>query len=92
MATLTIRNVPDDVKQILRVKAAQDGRSLEDALRRLVAEEAAGSSRHASNIDANEIMRRAAELEADAPKDSRFKYYSQKELSDVLCGEYDDLL
>lgn len=91
MATLTIRNVPDDVKHALRVKAAQNGRSLEDALRRLLADDARGPDRPASRIDAQEILRRAAELKADEPSDARYRSFTQKELSDAICGEYDDL-
>lgn len=34
MATLTIRKLPDDVKQELRERAARNGRSLEDEARR----------------------------------------------------------
>ena len=34
MASLTIRKIPDDVKQDLREKAARNGRSLEDEARR----------------------------------------------------------
>ena len=34
MASVTIRNLPDDVKQGLRERAAQNGRSLEDEARR----------------------------------------------------------
>jgi antitoxin FitA len=33
MATLTIRNLDDDVKQRLRVRAAQHGRSMEEEVR-----------------------------------------------------------
>lgn len=91
MATLTIRNVPEDVKQALRVKAAQNGNSLEEALRQLLAEEVAGRQARASRISAEEIMRRAAELEADEPTDSRYKYFSQKELSDAISGEFEGL-
>lgn len=91
MATLTIRNVPDDVKQALRVKAAENGRSLEEALRQLLSEEVKGPAQPASRIDADEILRRAAELATDEPADVRYKYFTQKELSDAICGEYDDL-
>ena len=34
MASVTIRNLPDDVKQSLRERAARNGRSLEDEARR----------------------------------------------------------
>lgn len=33
MATLTIRNLPDDVKERLRVRAAQHGRSMQEEAR-----------------------------------------------------------
>jgi plasmid stability protein len=91
MATLTIRNVPKDVKQALRVKAAESGRSLEEALRQLLSEQANDPGQPTSRIDAEEIMRRAAELETDEPADSRFKYFTQRELSDAIYGAYDGL-
>ncbi|CAN7457939.1 FitA-like ribbon-helix-helix domain-containing protein [Aminobacter sp. LjRoot7] len=91
MATLTIRNVPEEVKQALRVKAAQDGNSLEEALRQILSDQVVTQDVPASRISAEEIMRRAAELEADEPTDSRYKYYSQKELSDALSGEYEGI-
>lgn len=92
MATMTIRNVPEDVKQTLRVMAAEGGQSLEESLRQFLLEKARAGEVSVSRIDSAEIMRRAAELEQDPPKDGRFGRYSQKELSDVLSGEYDDLL
>ncbi|PWK70741.1 plasmid stabilization protein [Aminobacter sp. AP02] len=91
MATLTIRNVPEDVKQALRVKAAQNGNSLEEALRQILSDEVAARDVPASRISADEIMRRAAELASDPPTDNRYKYYSQKELSDALSGEYEGI-
>lgn len=90
MATLTIRNVPDDVKQALRVEAAQSGNSLEETLRQVLSERVTGRQ-PASRIDAEEILRRAAELETDPPQDGRYKYFTEKEISDAICGEYDDL-
>ena len=38
MATLTIRNLPDDVRDKLRVRAAHAGRSMEAEARRILAE------------------------------------------------------
>lgn len=38
MASVTIRNLPDDVKQSLRERAARNGRSLEEEMRRLLIE------------------------------------------------------
>lgn len=90
MATLTIRNVPDSVKKTLQVKAAQSGHSLEDTLRQMLLEQA-DQQAPASRIDAEEILRRASELSSDEPLDYRYLHYSHKELSDAMCGEFDDL-
>ena len=90
MATLTIRNVPEDVKRALRLKAAANGSSLEETLRQMLSEKVQ-VPQPASRIDADEIMRRAAELESDPPEDPRYKYFSQKEISDYICGEYDGM-
>lgn len=91
MATLTIRNVPEHVKNALRVGAAHNGNSLEEDLRRRLTEIVAAQEGPASQIDADEIMRRAAELATDEPVDLRFKHFSQKELSDAISGEFDGL-
>jgi|SRR5580658_7007733 plasmid stability protein len=40
MATLTIRNVPDETHQALRMRAARNGRSVEEEVRRILAEQA----------------------------------------------------
>ncbi len=37
MATLTIRNLPDDVRDALRVRAAKHGRSMEAEVREMLA-------------------------------------------------------
>jgi plasmid stability protein len=37
MANLTIRNVPDDVHKGLRLRAAENGRSVEEEIRRILA-------------------------------------------------------
>ncbi len=38
MATLTVRNVPDQVHKGLRLRAAENGRSVEEEVRRILAE------------------------------------------------------
>ncbi|MBK8457887.1 MAG: plasmid stabilization protein [Phyllobacteriaceae bacterium] len=90
MATMTIRNVPDHVREALRVEAAKSGRSMEEALRLLVIKAAAVNER-TSRIDAAEILKRAAELASDPPIDSRYKHFTQKELSDAISGEFENL-
>ena len=44
MATLTIRNVPDETHQALRMRAARNGRSVEEEVRRILAEHASTES------------------------------------------------
>ena len=39
MATLTIRNVPENVHKGLRLRAAENGRSVEEEIRRILAEQ-----------------------------------------------------
>lgn len=91
MATFTIRNVPEEIKKAWRVKAAESGHSIEEALRQLVSDQVKGDKQPTSHIDAQEIMRRAGELADDEPRDNRFKYYTQKELSDAISGEYEGI-
>ena len=43
MASLTIRNLDDDLKQRLRLRAASDGRSMEEEIRQILAEPAPSS-------------------------------------------------
>ncbi|MEX4006387.1 FitA-like ribbon-helix-helix domain-containing protein [Neoaquamicrobium sediminum] len=91
MATFTIRNVPEDVKKAWRIKAAKSGHSLEETLRILLAEQIKDTRHPSSLIDAEEIMRRAKDLESDEPADGRYMYLSQKELSDIISGEFEGL-
>lgn len=44
MATLTIRNLPDEVHAALRVRAAQAGRSMEEEARVLIAQAVANEN------------------------------------------------
>jgi plasmid stability protein len=59
MATLTIRNVDDDVKDRLRIRAARHRRSLEAELRAIISE-AAGAENHGEMNLAEAIHRRFA--------------------------------
>ncbi len=36
MASLTVRNIDDDIKKRLRIRAAERGRSMEDEVRRIL--------------------------------------------------------
>jgi antitoxin FitA len=57
MASITIRNIDDRVKQALRVQAAENGRSMEEQLRHML--ESATSSQNAKPLNlADEFMRR----------------------------------
>jgi antitoxin FitA len=60
MATLTIRNVDPEVQKRLRVRAAQNGRSMEAELRQII-KDAVGTSpapKEESGLDLAEAIRR----------------------------------
>jgi len=65
MANLTIRNVPDDVHKGLRLRAAENGRSVEEEVRRILAEHV-GPVREYRNPktpeEIDEAVKRAQEL------------------------------
>ncbi len=61
MTTLTIRNVDTTVKERLRVRAAQHGRSMEAELRAILNEALASAGRREPNL-AEAIRRRVAPL------------------------------
>ena len=61
MATLTIRNLDPSVKERLRVRAAQNGRSMEAELRALIADAVETASPPPLNL-ADAIRRRFAPL------------------------------
>lgn len=50
MATLTVRNIPDDAKHRFRQVAAAHGRSMEEHLRQLVIEADAPPEAHSSRV------------------------------------------
>lgn len=69
MATMTIRNIEDALKQRLRVRAAQNGRSMEDEARDILRSTLA--SDHAQNASLVESIRARIEplggIELDLP-------------------------
>jgi plasmid stability protein len=91
VATFTIRNVPEEVRRAWGIKAAESGCSLAEALRQLVFEHVREGNEPASRIDAEEILRRATDLASDPPLDDRYKYFTQKELSDAISGVHEGL-
>ena len=60
MATLTIRNVDPEVQKRLRVRAAQNGRSMEAELRQIIKDAVAGGSETPKVNLAEAIRRRFA--------------------------------
>lgn len=50
MATLTIRNVDDRTHKALRLRAAEHGRSVEEEVRRILAEQASGRQGHSNSV------------------------------------------
>jgi len=61
MATLTIRNLPDEVRDRIRREAAEHGRSMEEEARTVL------SQRYAPKVPMEEILKRLDELNAKAP-------------------------
>ena len=55
MATLTVRNVPDDVHKGLRLRAAQNGRSVEEEIRRILAEQVGPTAEYKNPKSPGEI-------------------------------------
>lgn len=65
MATLTVRNIPDDQHAALRVRAAKAGRSMEEEVRVMIAEAVAkGESSHAPPREAEILAKADAAAEA----------------------------
>ncbi|HEX3665573.1 MAG TPA: Arc family DNA-binding protein [Rhizomicrobium sp.] len=65
MATLTIRNLPEEVRDRLRRAAAERGRSMEEEARQALAE------RYRSQLTAEEVLRRLSQLNPDKKKAGR---------------------
>lgn len=57
MTTLTVRNIDPDVQKRLRVRAAQNGRSMEAELRQII-KDAVGPASEANEINLAEAIRR----------------------------------
>ncbi len=66
MATLTIRNVPDHVRDRLRVRAAEHGRSMEAEARNLL-EQAVSEAAHPAEDMAETVRRIQAEVRKFVP-------------------------
>ena len=82
MATLTIRNVPEEVKRDLRLAAAERGVSMEQEARDRLARQAGAKTRNKPT--AEDILGMARALKDIEPLDPRYKTLSQKEISDLV--------
>lgn len=60
MASITIRNLDDDIKRRLRVRAAEHGRSMEEEAREIL-RDAVGDTRPPMNL-AHRLRARVAEI------------------------------
>jgi len=61
MASITIRNLDDTLKENLRVRAARHGRSMEDETREILKSALAGGRRSSANL-AEVVRRRFSEI------------------------------
>jgi plasmid stability protein len=64
MATLTIRNVPEDVHKGLRLRAAENGRSVEEEIRRILAEQVVSDSDYRNPKTPEEVDAAVKRLQA----------------------------
>ena len=83
MATLTIRNVPDEVKRELRLAAAARGVSMEQEARDRIA----GTDRaalHPRKATAEELLALGRALQEGEPLDPRYRTLPQKDLTDLI--------
>ncbi len=71
MATVTVRNLPDEVADALRRLAAKNGRSMEEQIRRLLAEQVVDRLSALEQIDAavSQQSRPTSPAEIDAAID-----------------------
>ena len=58
MPTLTIRNVPEETKRRLRIRAAEHGRSMEAELRAIVDAAVEGAERDKKGVGLGTLIRR----------------------------------
>jgi phosphopantothenoylcysteine decarboxylase / phosphopantothenate---cysteine ligase len=66
MGSLTVRNIGDDVKQRLRMRAARHGRSMEDEIRHILADAGAGDLSVTAGGPGQRATRRAASVASHA--------------------------
>ncbi len=83
MATLTIRNLPDEVKRELRLAAAARGVSMEQEARDRLATSTAAPAR-SRKATSEELLALGEALRDGRPLDPRFRSLSQKEISDLV--------
>ncbi len=57
MASITVRNIDDDVKKRLRMRAAEHGRSMEDEVRNLI-DQAVSQPKQQDKLGLGESIRR----------------------------------
>ncbi len=86
MATLTIRNVPDHVHKNLRLRAAENGRSVEEEVRRLLSERAQPVREYRNPKTPEEIdeaVRRAQEFFAPMAKTYSVDQYLEEKRAEA---------
>jgi plasmid stability protein len=90
MASLTIRNLDENVKRALRIRAAARGVSMEEEARRLLVKavvqpsDAAAAMSHSPEDKAKAIMGKLAFMRKNARVDPDHAFTDQKTLSDLV--------
>lgn len=86
MATITIRNLPDEVHKGLRVRAAENGRSMEEEIRLILAEHAQPVHEYKNPktpAEIDEAVRRAQELFAPMAKTYSVDQYLEEKRAEA---------
>jgi plasmid stability protein len=86
MATLTIRNLSDDVHKSLRVRAAESGRSVEEEVRRILAQHVAPRADYRNRKTPEEIdaaVKRAQALFAPMAKTYSVDQYLEEKRAEA---------
>jgi len=71
MAAVTVRNLPDKVHRALKVRAAQNGRSTEAEIRRILEDAVSPNSTTGLGSQLAALGRRFGGIELNNPRDSK---------------------
>lgn len=81
MATLTIRNVPDETQRALRLRAAQNQRSVEAEVRALIEAAMAGRAGGDWRAELDDVRAQARAAFGDPPKGTTARFVRERRVA-----------